>query len=199
MGQAARERSTVEALDAFDDDERIELIDGEIVREDATSFAHGDAQAALIIEIGSRFRRTGGDGRPGWWIAPEVTVVYEPTQVFVHDIAGWRKARVPSRPEGRRVTVRPDWVCEILSANKRNDLVSKRRVLHEHEVPHYWIVDPDALVLTVYRWHAEGYLLVNSVSPGEVARLEPFESVELDVSLLLGDLEAGEAVSPKET
>ena len=28
-------------------------------------------------------------------------------------------------------------------SNKRNDLIEKKRVYHRHQVPHYWIVDPE--------------------------------------------------------
>ena len=45
-------------------------------------------------------------------------------------------------PHGSPMRLFPDWVCEILSTNKRNDLVRKKRVYHRHELPHYWILDP---------------------------------------------------------
>jgi Uma2 family endonuclease len=119
--------------------------------------------------------------------------MYAHDQGFRHDVVGWRKSRVPSRPGGRRIETRPDWVCEILSTNKRKDLVLKRRVLHDKGVPHYWILDPDGKTLSVLRWHAEGYLLVAAVSPGDVAALEPFEAIELEVTTLFGDLEGEDA------
>jgi Uma2 family endonuclease len=184
-------RVTVDALETLDD-ERVEVIDGELVRDAAPTFEHGDAQASLVSEIKSRFR---GGGPPsaggGWWLATEVTVVYEPHQGFIHDLAGWRKDRTPTRPRGPRVTTRPDWVCEILSTNKRKDLVDKRAVLHAHGVPHYWIMDLDAMRLTVLRWHVDGYLVAAEALPGERTRLEPFEAVELEVSRLFGDIDAG--------
>ena len=188
MGDAARAMVTVDALDAFEDDEHVEVIDGELVRE-TTSFAHGDAQISLGGEIKSRFRGDGEGGAPGWWIGTEVTVVFAPTQGFLHDVAGWRKDRVPRRPEGRKVVLRPDWVCEILSSNKRKDLVTKRKTLHEAGVPPYWILDPDKLELTVLRHAPEAYLLVATVFPGDFARLEPFDAVELEVTRLFGDIE----------
>jgi Uma2 family endonuclease len=188
MAEPARDVVTVDALDAYED-EHAEVLDGELVVEEATSFDHGDAQMSLGIEIGSRYRGRGPDDRGGWWIATEVTVAYEASQGFVHDLAGWRKERVPERPRGRRVTAVPDWVCEILSTNKRKDLVVKPRVLHRHRVGHYWVLDPEAEVLSIYRWHEDGYLLVAAATPGERARLEPFDAVELEVAHLFGDRE----------
>jgi Uma2 family endonuclease len=183
---------TVSALDAFDEDEHVELIDGRLVHEAMTSFEHGDAQSSIAVELKSRFRGHGPPGGEGWWIATEVDVVYSDAQCFRHDVAGWRKSRVPERPVGRRVTVRPDWVCEVLSTNRNKDLVGKRRALHRHGVPHYWTIDPDEPLLTVLRHHPDGYLIVTSVFPrdgADGARLEPFESVELEVSRLFGDIE----------
>ena len=67
---------------------------------------------------------------------------FDAANTFQPDVTGWRRDRVPEGSGGVPVMVRPDWVCEILSSNKRNDLVKKKRVYHRHQVPHYWIVDP---------------------------------------------------------
>ena len=102
-------------------------------------------------------------------------------------MAGWRRERVPERPRGAVVRVRPDWVCEILSTNKSNDLVKKKRVYHRHEVPHYWILDPERETLTVHRWSREGYVDILTAERGERVRAEPFEAVEMSVGVLLGE------------
>lgn len=187
---APRKLTIAECAALLDDpDQRVELIDGQLVYEAEPRFEHGDAQSSTVVEIKSRFGGSGPGGvQPGWWIATEVLVEYGPTRLFRHDIAGWRKDRAPDRPTGPRVTLRPDWVCEVLSTNKRTDLVEKRAALHEAGVPHYWLLDPDARVLTVLRHHADGYLILAAVSPGERARLEPFDAVELEVTNLFGDL-----------
>jgi Uma2 family endonuclease len=188
MAEPARTRLTVDALDALDDDGHAEIIGGELVRETMTSFAHGDAQMSIASELKPRFR-DGGEGQSGWWLASEVTVVYERSEGYVHDVAGWRKDRVPTRPAGRKITIRPDWVCEILSTNKRKDLVDKRRTLHQHGVPHYWVLDPEGLSLTVLRHGEDGYVIAAVAFPGDRARLEPFDAEELDVTRLFGDIE----------
>ena len=156
MTSSARELVTADALDAFGEDDHVEIIDGELVHETMTTFEHGDAQVSLAGELKMHFRGSGppgGDG--GWRIASEVDVEYSPTQVFRHDASAWRKARVPGRPTGKRVKIRPDWVCEILSTNRSKDSAIKRRVLHEFGVPHYWILDLDEPLLTVLRYHAD--------------------------------------------
>jgi Uma2 family endonuclease len=101
---------------------------------------------------------------------------------------GYLRDRVPQRPHGRAIRIRPDWVCEILSpTHARNDLVTKLRVYLEAAVPHYWIVDPDAQVLTVYRRRDTTYEVALTATRGETVRAEPFEAVELPVGILFGD------------
>ncbi|HEY6548402.1 MAG TPA: Uma2 family endonuclease, partial [Vicinamibacteria bacterium] len=78
-------------------------------------------------------------------------------------------------------------VCEVLSpSNPRNDLVNKLRVYQRHGVGHYWLVDPEATVLTVYRWQMDGYLNVLTATSGETVNAEPFDAVELRVGTLFG-------------
>ena len=53
---------------------------------------------------------------------------------------------------------------------------------------HYWIIDPDIEALAVYRWTADGYLLVLTAQGTERIRAEPFDAVELSVhDLIAGD------------
>lgn len=81
----------------------------------------------------------------------------------------------------------PDWTCEILSTNKRNDLVKKKRIYHAHHVDHYWIIDPVDETLLVYRWHEDGYVEVLAAERGDRVRAEPFDAIELRVGVLFGD------------
>jgi Uma2 family endonuclease len=92
--------------------------------------------------------------------------------------------------------VRPDWVCEILSTNRRNDLIKKKRVYHRHEVPHYWILDPEEATLTVYRWSPDGYVEILAAERGERVRAEPFDALEIAVGVLFGDEEDEPGAGP---
>ena len=113
-------------------DERVELIDGEIVRRPMARAEHGFAQGNTVAELDS-FRRTAGPG--GWWIASEISVHYEAHQCPSHDLAGWRKERLPERPSGV-IEVIPDWVCEIVSpGHERKDTLTLLLLLQRHGVP----------------------------------------------------------------
>lgn len=133
----------------------------------------------------------GAEGPGGWIFATGVEIKFEARNVFRPDVAGWRRERLTRLPPETPLEVRPDWVCEILSpSNKQNDLFKKLRVYQRCQVSHYWIIDPDAEALAVYRWTPEGYLLVLTAESDERIRAEPFEAVELSVrELLVGDEE----------
>lgn len=88
---------------------------------------------------------------------------------------------------GSRSDCAPDWACEVRSpSSARNDLVDKLEILQLTGVPHYWIVEPRERKLTVHRWSPKGYQLVLTAAAGTAVRAEPFETVELRVSTLLG-------------
>jgi Uma2 family endonuclease len=180
--------ATTEDLARLPEDVAAEIIDGELVQKAMPSFEHGAAQLELGGQLVGPFnRRAGGDRPGGWWLATEVEVEYEATQVYRHDLVGWRRESTPERPSGRFVRTRPDWVAEVLSpSNAGNDLVKKLRTLTRHAVPHYWIVDPEHRTLTVLRWTPAGYLTALTADENEVVRAEPFDAIELQVGALFG-------------
>lgn len=101
---------------------------------------------------------------------------------------GWLRERVAEPPKERPVTVRPDWICEIVSeSNRATDTVTELRRYHQAGVPHYWIVDQVDRTLPVHRHLPEGYLVALRASSGERGRAEPFDAVEVQVAVLLGD------------
>jgi Uma2 family endonuclease len=171
---------------------RAEVINGEIVEKANPSAQHGFAQTVVVGELHGAYNRRGGGGAPpgGWWLMTEVEIELSRHEVYRPDILGWRRDRVPSRPVGRPVTVRPDWVCEVLStSNARNDLVKKLRVYHLNEIPHYWIVDPEHETLTILRWTPDGYLTALTAGRGDRAPCEPFDAIQFPVGALFGDEE----------
>ncbi|HTJ46298.1 MAG TPA: Uma2 family endonuclease [Kofleriaceae bacterium] len=181
--------ATFADLVALGDDARAEIIHGALIEKAAPTPAHSDAQGLLAQVLVRRFRRGPGGRWPGgWWIMTEVDTEYEAHELFVHDLAGWRRDRVPERPSERPIRLRPDWACEILSpSNAKRDLVDKMHILHAAKVPHYWIIHPEDKVSTVYRWGETGYVVALTASSGETVRAEPFGEVELRVGVLFGD------------
>lgn len=191
MAAPAKRREPPATLDDLlalpEDGRRHELIEGAIVERGAASGKHGRAQRRLSGWIDPFDRRPGGPGPGGWWFATEVDVFFDAANTLRPDVVGWRRERVPKQPEEAVTSIRPDWVCEILSTNRRSDLVAKKRVYQRHAVPHYWILDPEEQTLTVHRWSVDGYVEVLIGERGEVVRAEPFEALEIEIGLLFGD------------
>lgn len=188
MSADTKKLATVDDLFAIPEGERRhELIEGVIEPKGAASGRHGAAQLRLAGHVLPFNRRPGGRSPGGWWFATEVDIYFDPANTFRPDVVGWRRDRVPQQPEAVLIEVRPDWVCEILSTNRRNDLIKKKRAYHRHQVPHDWILDPDEATLTVYRWTPDAYLEILIAERGEEVRPEPFDALPLRVGALFGD------------
>ncbi|HEX4417204.1 MAG TPA: Uma2 family endonuclease [Kofleriaceae bacterium] len=170
-------------------DGRVELIDGVLIEKALPTFEHGRAQGRTIGRLGDAYDRKpgGSDGPGGWWLATEVDSLLD-GRGYRPDIAGWRRDRSPAPPRDRPVTLRPDWLCEIVSESNRSvDTVTKLRRYHQAGVPHYWILDQVDRTLTVHRHMPDGYLVALRAEAGERVRAEPFDAIELAVGVLLGD------------
>ena len=189
MSDAAKKHvATIADLLAIPEEyRRHEIIDGVLVEKEAASGRHGGAQMRLCGRLGPYDRRPGGKWPGGWWFATEVEIQFSDSQVFRPDVAGWRRERLDSLPAEVPIIVTPDWICEILSTNKRNDLIKKKRAYHQHQVRHYWLLDPVDETLAVERWHPDGYVEVLIAERGDVVRAEPFDAIDLRVGVLFGD------------
>ncbi len=164
-----------------------ELIAGEIVPKASPSAEHGTAQRRLGTMVDPFDRRPGGTRPGGWWLMTEVEVQFTTYETYRPDLVGWRRDRVPERPRGTPVAIRPDWIGEILSpTNAGQDRVTKLNAYHLYEVPHYWIIDPIDETLSAFRWTPDGYLLVVAARAEERVRVEPFDAIELEISEIFG-------------
>src|SRR5262249_39252990 len=145
---------------------------------------HSKPQRALGRFIGGPFDDDDGHGGPGgWWIFVEVDVQLG-ERIVRPDLSGWRKERLPE-PDQRPIPVVPDWICEVLSeSNEAHDRVKKRHLYAEHGVTHYWIVDPEARTLEAFVLTAGKWVDAGSYDESGLARIEPFEAVEIPVGRL---------------
>lgn len=191
MAQPAHRRATYQ--DVIDAPEGViaEIIAGELHLTPRPAMPHASASSAAGGELWNLFgRRRSGDGRPGGWVIldePELHLGQpDPrSEVLVPDLAGWRRSRLAETPRGAALELAPDWACEILSPGSRNirhDRLVKADAYHRADVGWFWIVDPLARLVEVYRHTPEGYLRVRAVGGPVLARLEPFEAAELDLS-----------------
>ena len=184
MSNPARRPPSYADLLSLPEDVRAEILDGEISVLPAPRPRHSKPQRAIGRFIGGPFDDDDGFGGPGgWWIFVEVDVQLG-SQVVRPDLSGWRRERLPE-PDVRPIAVVPDSVCEIISEkHQARDRVKKKRIYAEHGVPHYWIVDPDARTLEAYSLVDERWVDAGAFDESAVARIPPFEAVELPIGRL---------------
>jgi Uma2 family endonuclease len=188
MAVPTKKRATLADLLAIEDHDRLEILGGEIVEKALPSWRHARAETKYGEILAPFNRKAGGPRGPGgWWIATEVHVGYG-DETYCHDVAGWRRDRVPKMPEDFPVSIRPDWVCEIVSPkHEKRDFVTKPLALLAAEVPYYWLLHPEEQMLIVQRWTAKGYLTTLSASAGQTVRAQPFDAIEIRVAEMFGD------------
>jgi Uma2 family endonuclease len=166
-------------------EERVELIGGDIVRRPTTRFAHARAQGSTRGALHGLTQGSGSDG--GWWIVTDVSVAYEAHECPSHDLAGWRRERLPSPPDGV-IDLPPDWVCEIVSpGHEKKDTVTIPLLLTRHQVPWFWLIWPEERALIAHALEGNAYRVVATLKATECGRVRvpPFEAIELDLATML--------------
>ncbi len=155
-----------------------EIVEGELQASARPPVPH----ARLAARLGSRIIPPFDDARggPGGWV-----FLYEPglhlqTDIFVPDLAAWRRARLPVVPDAAFLTVEPDWVCEILSpSTEAFDRVKKLAGYARHAVGHAWLLDPAVRTLEVLRLEGGRSVIVLTAEGEELVRAEPFAEIEM--------------------
>jgi len=183
MSQPPRRRATYEDLLAVPDEQVAEILDGELHVTPRPAAPHAVAHTNLLIDLGAALRRSEGDPPDGgWWFLTEPEL-HLGEDVVVPDAAAWRRARMPAVPNAPWFSLAPDWACEVISPSTARIVRAKKmRILAREGVRHFWIVDPLARTLEVYRLEGTAWLLVVTHSGDAAVRCEPFEAVELSLS-----------------
>ena len=160
-----------------------EIVDGSLSLQPRPAPRHSYASSSIGDEIVGPFQK--GRGGPGGWTILDEPELHLGPQVLVPDLAGWRRARMPTLPDTAYFEVAPDWVCEVLSPSTRtHDQIAKRRIYAEQGVAFLWFVDPDARTLEAFRLSPEGWVLTGMVEADETVALPPFEAVPFGLGAL---------------
>jgi Uma2 family endonuclease len=186
MSTPAARLATYADLFRLPDDVRAEVLAGQIVTSPAPLPRHSKAQRAIGSFIGRPFDDDDGHGGPGgWWIFVEVDVQLGRHDVVRPDLAGWRRERLSNPGDQRPIEVAPDWVCAVLSpSTAARDRVTKSKLYAESGIGHYWILDANARTLEAFELVERRWLLVGTYEGDVVARVPPFEAVELPIGRL---------------
>jgi Uma2 family endonuclease len=188
MAQTDRVRrpATYEDLLAVPDHLVAEILDGELYTTPRPAPRHAAASSGVGGLLWGPF--DSGRGGPGGW-----RILFEPElhlarDIAVPDVAGWRRERLPRLPDEAFFTLAPDWACEVLSpSTAAMDRVTKLRIYARERVSHVWLIDPIARTLEVLRLEDRRWSIVGTWAGGATLRAEPFEAVEIDLTLLWND------------
>lgn len=163
----------------FSEDDRVELIEGEIVEMTAIGNRHSGSVRRLIHlfsqQFGGRVIVDAQDPvRLGDWSEPEPDLT----------LLVWRDDfYVPVGPTAADVVL----LVEVADSSVGFDRGVKAPLYARHGVREYWLIDLPAGVLEVRRRPGpDGYREVRRLRRGEAITLEAFPEVDLAVSDLLG-------------
>jgi Uma2 family endonuclease len=183
MAQPARRPATYQDVLDAPADRVAELIGGTLYTHPRPASPHTGATSALGGELYHPFHR--GRGGPGGWVLLDEPELHLGADVVVPDLAGWRRERMPERPDVPFFELAPDWACEVLSPGRADyDRDIKLPVYARAAVPHVWLIDPALRKLEVLRLGASGYRVVETCHGDEAVRAEPFDAVELSLGAL---------------
>ncbi|KJV06637.1 Uma2 family endonuclease [Methylocucumis oryzae] len=160
-----------------------EILNGELYAQPRPSGRHGLAAGSLNTDLNAPFG-LGRGGPGGWWIIPEPEVHFvRDVELTVPDLAGWRRERMPSIPEGHRFEIVPDWVCEILSpSTMKKDRVVKLPLYARYGVAHVWLVDPAVQTLEAFELRESHWLLSATLKDDDRVAVPPFDAVEFSLA-----------------
>lgn len=178
-----KRRATYDDLLAVPDTKVAEIVDGELVVSPRPATPHAFAATELTVRLFSAFHGMAAPlGPGGWWMLAEPEL-HLGGDVLVPDLAAWRCTRMSAVPNAPAITLPPDWLCEIVSpSTARHDRVAKMRCYAREGVAAVWLVDPLARTLESLRLEGGRWTVVGSYAADEVARVEPFDAVELSLA-----------------
>lgn len=178
----ARRQATYEDVLAAPEHVVAEVLFGVLHTNPRPAGPHSIAASRLGVDLGGPFDR--GRGGPGGWVILDEPELHLGADIVVPDLAGWRRERITQADTaGAFITVRPDWICEVLSASTEAvDRSDKMDIYAREGVAHAWLVDPVDRTVEVYvleraRW------VRSKVARGDVElTAEPFEAVAIHLS-----------------
>jgi Uma2 family endonuclease len=160
-----------------------EIVRGVLYASPRPASAHAAAASAVGEELGNPFKR--GKGGPGGWMILDEPELHLVEDVLVPDLAGWRRERMPEMPHVAAFELAPDWVCEVLSpSTAKLDRGDKLPVYAREGVRHVWMIDPLQQYLEILRLDGGSYRIVGTHFAEAKVRAEPFDAIELDLSVL---------------
>jgi len=189
MTEPARRRATYQDVLDAPDHKIAEVVNGELHLSSRPRWKHQSVAGALYAVLVTRLQF--GGRRPGDWVFVIEPELHLGDDILVPDLVGYRSERLPAIEDVAFGTLPPDWICEVLShSTQRFDRGDKMASYAAAGVKHAWLVDPVRHTLEVFRLYRRRWQAVATHRDHERIRAEPFEALELDLSLLWSRLAA---------
>ena len=159
------------------DDERYELLDGELIIMPAPSIAHQH----VAMKLGTRLDTFVEEGNLGVLYSAPTDVVLSDTDVVQPDLLFISSERAhiitPANIQGA-----PDLIVEIRSASTaERDETLKRKLYAERGVKEYWLVAPEAMTITVLLLSEGGYAEVATYTVGQTLTSRLLEGLVINL------------------
>ena len=162
------------------DDERYELLNGELILVASPNMDHQDVVTNLGTHV-SVFVREGDLGK--LYFAP-TDVILSDSEVVQPDLLFISKEREHIRTPAN-IQGAPDLIVEILSpSSARRDWGYKRELYAKHEVKEYWIVDPTNRIVFVMLLNDGVLRLEATYGKGDTVTSSTLEGFSVDVDSL---------------
>ena len=132
-----------------DDDNRYELIEGELIVSRAPSLLH-----QIVVRNFSTFLQNFVDASPIGLVVPGPGVIFSEHNSVIPDVVFVSNERRSEVASGDRITGAPDLVIEVVSPGKENhrrEQLAKRQLYGGYGVKEYWIADFETRTIEVYR------------------------------------------------
>ncbi len=157
------------------DRNRYEILEGELSVKPAPSTRHQSASANLFKLL----TRHVDDRNLGKLFYAPIDLILDPTSVLQPDLLFVSSARQRIITE-KAIEGTPDLVIEILSpATSRTDRITKAQIYARHNVPAYWIVDPEQKAVEIYLLEVDGYRLAATLQGETPMFAPPFKELKI--------------------
>ncbi len=168
----------------LDDEQRYEILDGELLVTPAPGTRHQDISRELGVRV-AQFVSQRGLGKV--YFAPTDVVLSE-KQVVQPDILFIRAERVPEIVGERAVHGAPDLVVEILFPTSLHRDRHRKHALYERfGILEFWIVDPANRAVEVFVLAEKGYELASFAAEKGEATSRVLEGFAVEVSEIMPD------------
>ncbi|MCY4653476.1 MAG: Uma2 family endonuclease [Dehalococcoidia bacterium] len=175
-GPDPKTKLTYEDYAKTPDDERWELIDGELIPTASPTVPHQSVDARLGAEFSTLVKQGLGS------VFHSIDVVLSPHNTFRSDLIFVSSERAGIITHAN-IQGAPDLMVEIRSPSTAGlDEVTKRELYERYGVKEYWLADPEAQTVTVLLLGENGYETVGIYAKGDTLTSPTLEGFIIDLN-----------------